>query len=391
MRVLLASRSRQSLDALLAALAAVDSIECLPQLLGNGHGDALREPPLPAEALVLHVSPDTLELAERLATTAPANRLPLLLVGPADDTEAMRMAIRCGARDFLPEPLVAADLVAALARIRAAGRAAGAAHGQITVFLGAAGGIGTSLLAANVAHRHAIDGERTILVDLDLVCAPLPALFDLDPPLGLLEALAVLETLDPAALDGYVGRHASGLRVLAATGSGLVFDGDVAADRLVALLRVLAAEFGQVVVDAGCRLTPLTLAAAGAADRTVLVMQQSVANVRNAVRLQQALGKTPGDAAAAPLVVINRYLRGAAVTIADVQRALVSAAPLLVPNDYRLAHESCDTGVPLVDAAGSAPLTRAIASLAAALTGRAPAAPRGFLERALPLFGRRSS
>jgi pilus assembly protein CpaE len=135
----------------------------------------------------------------------------------------------------------------------------------------------------------------------------------------------------------------------------------------------------------------LTLAAVGVADRAALVVQQSVGCVRSAVRMKRVLERDRGMHASALTVVVNRYQRSSAVTEEDIRRALGCGPPLLVPNDYKIAHESCDTGVPLIEVAGRAPLTKSIAALAASLVGREPLPPRSLFARALPLLSRRLS
>jgi pilus assembly protein CpaE len=316
----------------------------------------------------------------------------LILVGPIGEKEAMRFAVRSGARDFLAEPLVGAELAAALVRVRdELRRSPRTARSGITVFFGASGGVGTSFVAANVAHRLASGGDGVVLVDLDLVRAPDAMLFDLAPRLGLLEALAAADTLDAHAIDGYAARHRSGLYVIGATSRAFVAEHALAEEPMSLLLQRLADTFDHVVVDAGSTFGPLALAALKRASHVFVVTQQTVPLVRSAARVYRVLRDEIGVPTAAIRVIVNRRTRGAAVDSVDAERAIGGGPVIPLPNDFGLARESVDTGVPLLDLDRSAPLTRAIGALAEHVSGR-EMPPHGTLwSRALPLFGRRLS
>src|SRR5262245_17993367 len=131
----------------------------------------------------------------------PASRPPLIVVGPPANAEAMRLAIRSGAQDFLVEPLQSAELIASLARVRREPRReAERAPGVIDVVVGAAGGVGASFIACNLAHLTVAAAERScLLLDLDVNYAPLTHFLDLNPERGLIEALETVETLDEHA------------------------------------------------------------------------------------------------------------------------------------------------------------------------------------------------
>ena len=101
--------------------------------------------------------------------------------------------------------------------------AARRARADVIVVLGAAGGVGTSLVACNLALALATETRApTLLLDLDVNAAPLASFLDLAPERGLPAALAEVEYLDEQALPGYVAKHRSGLRLMGAPAKSLV-------------------------------------------------------------------------------------------------------------------------------------------------------------------------
>ncbi|MEM8705019.1 MAG: hypothetical protein AAGE98_01065 [Actinomycetota bacterium] len=137
------------------------------------------------------------------------------------------------------------------------------------------GGVGTSVIAAALALRHASSGHPTLLVDL---CGDQPDLLGIDPPssLGVGDWLAGGDDVPVDALTNLETEVAPELRLLAR--------GEIAPDdRLDVLAAVLGAGRRTVVVDAGVGDRP-TWAPADAVD--LVVLRACYLAVRRAGRLR---------------------------------------------------------------------------------------------------------
>ena len=391
-RVLLASRAPVPLRALQQCLTGRSKFEVHARLISNGHTDPLHGVPFDPDLVVLRF--DAEHLAELAAWNAShiVSRPPLIVVGPAANAEAMRLAIRAGAKDFLAEPVAAADLVAVLERVHAesaeTSRRSSRSTGALHAFVGAAGGAGTSFLATNVARMLALKvarpGDSPVLLDMDLNFSPLLHYLDLHPERGLLQALDVVASLDEAALGGFLTAHRSGLRLLSNIPGPAVLSKDISSEKLARLLDLLVSHHTHVLVDAPHALDTLTATVFGIATHVVLVVQQSVLQVRNAVRLQQILRDELGVPTDRMHVVVNRYNKDALVQLDDIQRSLGEVEILTVPSHYRSALESTDTGVPLYDVDRDSTVVRALQKVAHALAGTDDKPRSGLLSRVLP-------
>jgi pilus assembly protein CpaE len=140
----------------------------------NGHTDPLYGVDFAPDIVLLHFEAKRTAELSAWATRPLEGRPILIVVGPGGDGDSTRLAIRSGARDFLPEPVGKADLVATLQQVRAELRASATqGRGTIHAFVGASGGAGSSFIAANIAHLFAAHAQRrTALVDLDLNFSP---------------------------------------------------------------------------------------------------------------------------------------------------------------------------------------------------------------------------
>ena len=389
-KILVASRSQTALSALEASLKGRPELDCTFRLISNGHTDPLHGVEQLPDVLLLRFDPEHLAELRTLAEADSAARPPLIVVGPPVNPEAMRLAIRSGAKDFLLEPLTADDLVAALGRLnRDSRRTAQGLPGVLDVVVGAAGGVGTSFIACNLAHLTVAASQRScLLVDLDINYAPLTHFLDLRPERGLVEALAELETLDEHALSGYVCKHRSGLHVMCSVPKAVVLSRDLHAERLAGLMQMVTGQYQHVIVDAPHHIDALNATVFGMARSVLVVLEQSVLHVKNAARLLSILTQELGLPRERIRVILNRCNKRSAVQLADVQRTLEIPKIVCVPNHYQLSLDSIDTAKPLFDLDKDAGVVRALHELQMELGGTARPSRPGLLGR-LPLFARK--
>lgn len=387
--VLLVGRSATALKELSAGLAKARNVACTTRLLGNGHGELLSGiHPLP-DVLVLRFDSESLHDLAALAETSPDSRPPLIVIGPAASSEAMRLAVRSGARDFLVEPINPEELIAVLERVRQEPRHGhtAAAKADVTLVLGAAGGVGTSFIASSLAHALASETNApTLLMDLDLNGAPLASFLDLAPDRGLPQALAEVEFLDEHALQGYVSKHRSGLHLMGMPAKSFMLSKDLDPARCATLMGIVTTRYRHVVVDASHTLDDLSLAALGMAKTIVLVVQQSIVQLKQAARLLRLLYAEAGIPDDRILVVVNRHLKRSTVGLEDIRRTLAREKLSIVPSQYQTVQSSIDGGVPVLDLDRTSAVAKAIIELQREVTGTPRLERTSLLRRALPKF-----
>ncbi len=385
MKILLTSRSRVALDAMAACVGDELDFDVVSRLIDNGHVDPLYGLDWSPDIVVLWCNADQLEELSTLSQMDNSRRPPLLVIGPHGDAEAMRLAMRAGARDFLVSPVKTDEFLAALGRIRDEIRTkvAAARAGTITAFAGSAGGAGVSFLACNVAVALAEEsGAATALVDLDVHFAAIRHYLDIDAERGLLEALEAVNELDEIALEGHMSRCRRNLRVLSSVNGSAALAGGLSGERLESLLHLLAKHYDHAIIDIPHHLDSSTATALERADQVVLVTQQTVLQIKNAVRLHKILTRELALPRESIHILVNRYSKTAPVELADLKRALPGDTFMLVPNQFKQASESTDIGSPVLEQAPGSQLSRAIKDVAARLSGRPAPQRRGLLQRA---------
>ncbi len=386
-RVLIVGRSGAAVQNLKAFLQGAAGLDVRGHVITNGHVDPLEGIDFMPEMVLLHF--EAKRTAELSAWAArPAEGRPVLIVvGPGGDGDATRLAIRCGARDFLPEPVAKAELLSSVQQVRTELRArATKGRGTLHAFVSAAGGAGSSFIAANIAHllaKHA--HRRTALVDLDLNFSPTAHHLNLTSQRGLIEALDEVSTMDGDSLAGFGARHESGLMLYTSTTQHAVLSKDVPSDRLSAFLGLLAAHNQDIVIDVPHAIDNLTATAFGNAAEIYIVLQQSTLHIRNSVRLIRILRDELGVLPQRLKVLVNRASKSSLLQMDDIARALGMEVAAVIPNHYQQALESSDSGVPLYEVDRNAAITISLMNIVAQMTGEKTERP-GLLRRVLPSF-----
>jgi pilus assembly protein CpaE len=385
-RVLIVGRASAAIESLKAYLQGSAGLDIRGHVITNGHVDPLEGIDFTPDIVLLHFEAKRTAELSAWAARPKEGRPILIVVGPGGDGNATRLAIRSGARDFLPEPVGKADLVSTVQQVRAELRARTQGRGAIHVFVGAAGGAGSSFIAANVAHLLAKHARRsTALVDLDLNFSPTAHHLNLTSQRGLLEAIDEVGSLDAEALAGFGALHESGLRLYSSTAQHAVLSKDVQSDRLSAFIGLLSAHNQHVVIDVPHAIDNLTATAFGLATEIYIVLQQSTLHVRNATRVLRILRDELSVAPQRLKVLVNRVAKNPLLQLDDISRALNTEIFAWVPNHYQQALESSDTGVPLYNVDRNAAITASLLSIVGQMTGAKTERP-GLLRRVLPSF-----
>ena len=385
LKILIASRSKSAVKRLSQCLSQHSEFVVTTKMLGNGHADPLHGISETPDMLLLHHGPGQSEL-QYLAEPGQRNQLPLIICGPGDNPESMRLAMQAGARDYLPETAPESDLVASLLRIRDENSRSGAsAAGQLIVVMNGKGGSGASFLATNLAHSFVVHAKaRVTLADLDIQFGGLCRYLDITTEIGILQALEVAKQMDDISAKAYTCEHSSGLRLLAAPSTRLILPSEIPIEELDALLDVFLSNNDYVVADSPNRLDAVTEFFLERANKIVLVVQQSLPHIQDAARMLQLLTREVGIPEERIGVVVNRYSKNADIELGDIRKALRQDKLITVPNQYKLAAESINSGIPVAEISKNAPLTKGIRKLQATFNNESSEPAHNFLARALP-------
>jgi pilus assembly protein CpaE len=302
----------------------------------------------------------------------------VIIVAASLEPTLMLAAMRAGVTECIAEPLTAEDITASLHRV--AGGLDSTPSGQVFAFVGAKGGVGTTTAAVNVATALGkLSRSPALLVDLHAAYGDAAVLLGAEPRYSVLDALENMHRLDETFFSSLICRTSAGVDLLASSERPVVptFDG-----RRVSTLIEFASRHAPYAVLDVPRSDPAVLDGLDQVSVIVVVANQELATVRNAVRMATALRTRYGKTKVR--IVLNRADRRAEIGHDDVERALGGPIAHQVPSDYRGALYAMNKGRPLA-LLKEGPLGDSFRTLARELAGLKPQAQP---ERATGLIGR---
>ena len=247
-----------------------------------------------------------------------------------------------------PEPEPEKPAEAAQAPVPAAGR-------LVLAFAGK-GGVGTSVVAVNLATLLALRGASVALVDLSLQFGDVGALLHLEGHPLSIDALAQQgPEVDAAALDDALATSAEGVRVLLAPATPEASD-MVGPATVAAVLGRLTQAFEFVVVDSPSHLDERIVGVVEAADQVLLVSSSGVTSVKDTkvtLRLLQALAIEPDRVA----LVVNHSTSHITFPVEEIERALRFPILATLPHEPRM-DDTVENGRPHVVAEPRSGFTR---------------------------------
>ncbi|MEO5770318.1 MAG: AAA family ATPase [Polyangia bacterium] len=302
----------------------------------------------------------------------------VIVVSQTKDSDLILRAMRSGAREFVVDS--DADEIQMAVRAQAAHLEAQSDGSVITVFP-AKGGVGSTMIATNLAGALQRKGMRVCLVDLDLHLGDVVSFMDIAGSYSISDLLSNLARLDRDLLETSITKHSSGVAVLAQSGRMEESEHIAPAD-IGKLLGILRKHYDRVIVDGVRGFDEMSLAALDASQVLLMVLTQDVPAVRNAQRCLELFGRLGYDQQKVKLI-LNRYHKASKITLEVVADTLKAPVAHTITNDFVSIIDAINRGVLLVEAAPRARLTQDIADLVSLVSGELvadKAAPKGFLR-----------
>ncbi len=327
---------------------------------------------------------DGIQLTETLAAELPTS--PVIIMSVQGERDYLRRAMQAGAREFLVKPFSHDELVAAIRRVYQLEQKKGTflarsvpaqpdpgsgGLGEVILVFSGKGGVGTSLIATNLAVALAEETrDRVALVDLDLQFGDIGVLFNLDQSRSITELVDGSIAIDDESLRDVLANGPSGVKVLLAPLSPELAD-LVTAEHVRAIIGGLRRTFDHVIVDTSSHLTEFNLEVIELAQRVLVITALTIPAIKDAkltLKVLESLSVNPETT----MLVVNRVDGFADFNQESIEQSLRVPVAVQIPHDQRVVGDSITRGVPFVTAHGDAEVSRAMRDLVSRLRpGRA--------------------
>lgn len=318
------------------------------------------------------------EISREIYQKHPGTAIIIIAIPAKQETTTyLRQALLAGAKDVLPFPPMLDTLVTSIQQahqlergrrpVRALGRvrrAEAGMGGRLILVYSPKGGAGCSVLAANLGALLAqMNPEMsTVLFDLDLQFGDQGILLGLDPHRSILDLLPVIDELTRDAVDASLTHHPSGLRVLMAPPELQQAD-LIDAGSIRKILVALRAYYDTVIIDTPAALTDISLTAFEFADLILQICTPDVLTIRRtraSLELYDGLG-IPRDIVR---LVLNRTSKKSEIRSDEVGMLFEHEVIGEVPADFFFLQPYVNLGIPISEAAKSAPIVQSLTYIA---------------------------
>jgi len=310
-----------------------------------------------ARVVIVEVRTDRPASLRRLTRLHVENRALVIIAAVRDPSiTAMQALLRAGINDVVALPLTRRDLEAALERIRSElerGASEESARGKTISIIKSVGGVGATALLSQVAALYALrEGERArsaCLLDLDLQGGNAATHLGVNPDLTVSDLLDAGKRLDPAVLTSVAATHSSGLSLFGAPNELMPTDA-VGTDQVCDIVHLAMTQYGTVFLDLPSDWTNWSLSLVAQSDIVFLVIELSIASLRQAQRqlsLLTKLGVNPD----AVQVVVNRVEKQMfkQINLRDASETLGKPIGLSVTSDFALMNTALNRGTMIRD------------------------------------------
>lgn len=326
---------------------------------------------------------------ESLASlTAHRPGLNVVLMSHDAHKEQLLSAMRAGVREVIPCPPDDATLQSTLKRWTEPHKDASRSNpwsarprGQLIAFMACKGGAGSTVLATSLSHMLATEFDRPCaFIDMDLLYGD--ASFYLGQathPNTIADLATPAERLDPLLLASCMSTVAPGLQLLSAPP-------DMAASTLLqahhidSTLSLACAEHPLVVMDLPRSMDTRCMAALTMADVIYLVLDNTMAAVRDAQRCLQFM-QTHGCDSTRVRLIVNKCTTEAPMNTQTVEAALGMPIRHQIPTQTEAVNECIALGQALGQRHPHNPVTMALRQLASDLLQVPVPSQAGWLSR----------
>jgi pilus assembly protein CpaE len=296
----------------------------------------------------------------------------VILVGHVNDVTLYRNLIKRGISEYLVMPVDPMTVIRSAASLYADR----STHplGRTIAFIGGKGGVGSSMIAHNVAWAIARGFDNDVVVaDLDFAFGTAGLDFNQDPTQGIAEAVGAPDRLDDVFLDRLLSRCADHLSLLAAPAT-LDHTYDFGENAFEQVIDVAQSGVPAVVLDLPHVWTSWMRKTLLAADEIVLTVEPDLANLRNAKNIVDLLRQTRRSDAP-PHLVVNKsgMAKRPEIKVSDFSTALNLVPTAIIPFDAALFGAAANNGQMIAEANPKSPIAESFKQIAQVVTGRSEA------------------
>lgn len=260
-------------------------------------------------------------------------------------TNTIIKALRLGAKEFLPKPVLREDLVRVLSMLASISLENEVSQSKIITVYSNKGGIGKTTIAVNLAAELAkVTKDKVALVDLNLQLGDISTFLNLNPPFDVNYVIRrLIDKEENILIKGFEKYKDLSLYVLSDP-SYIEQSESITTQQITTLFSALKKVFPYIVIDMSSSIDSISLKILDSSDWIMFTTIVNIPAIRNAQRCLNLFRsrKYPSNKVK---IVINRYMENDEIKIEDIENTLGESVYWKIPNNYFTIMEAINKGV----------------------------------------------
>ena len=302
----------------------------------------------PVDILFVNLDPNPEAVLPLIGDLASAHHnLAIFAASESSDGPLILKVMRLGVKEFFPKPIDEAAMAEALRRISSQ-RVETVTQGKLITILGTAGGVGATMLSANLGvELAALASGNVTIVDLDYRFGQVATVLDVEPTYTLADLCGSSDHLEPSVVTRALSQHSTGVQVLSRPINFAEAD-TLTAAACMGMFSTMLNMNEYIVVDGPTRYDLGAKSILALSDVNFLVVQLLVPCVRNAFRILENM-RDNGYNLDRTKLVCNRVGRDAGhLSVAHVTETLGLELFASIPDDWSAVSGAINLGEPLL-------------------------------------------
>lgn len=288
---------------------------------------------------------DIREIAEKIKLCTSR----LIITSSDYSTNTIIKALRVGAKEFLPKPVLKEDLIRVLSRVASLVEGDSNSQSKIITIYSNKGGIGKTSIAVNLAEELArVTKVKTALIDLNLQLGDVSTFLNLNPAFDVNYVIRnMLDKDEDLFIKAFEKYKDTSLYVLSDP-SYIEQSESITPQQITELFKALKKVFPYIVVDMSANIDANSLKILDCSDWiifTTIVNIPAIRNVQRCLNLFRSR-RYPKDKVK---IIVNRYMDNDDIKIEDIENTLGEKVYWKIPNNYFTIMEAVNKGVSIFE------------------------------------------
>lgn len=271
---------------------------------------------------------------------------PQIVITSSDySTNTIVKAMRLGAKEFLPKPIIKEDLKLILEKLKCPNYDTNDNNSRIITIYSNKGGIGKTTVATNLAVELAkTTRDKVALIDLNLQLGDISTFLNINPTFDVGYVINnLIAKKEEALMNAF--EHYEGTSLYVLSDPAYIEQAEsITPQQLEDLLNALKKLFSYIVIDMSSNIDEISLKILDKSDIILFTTIVNIPAIRNAQRCLN-LFKSRRYPADKIKLIINRYMENDEITLEDIESTLAEKIYWKVPNNYFSIMEAINRGV----------------------------------------------